>query len=83
MMIQENSNKLYPSMVGQDQTILDYLIRNQQIIHPFDIDTNWFLKLLKWLLLLKRLIYGNNPLKVYKNMSQWGNLVDMTFCANL
>ena len=70
MMIQENSNKLYPSMVGQDQTILDYLIRNQQIIHPFDIDTNWFLKLLKWLLLLKRLIYGNNHLKVYKNMSQ-------------
>lgn len=40
MMIQENSNKLYPSMVGQDQTILDYLIRNQQIIHPFDTDTN-------------------------------------------
>ena len=39
IVIQEDSNKSYPLMVAHHQTILDYSVNNQQIIHPFEIDT--------------------------------------------
>ena len=39
MVIQQDSNKSYPSMVAHHQKILDYSIHNQQMIHPYEIDT--------------------------------------------
>ena len=68
MVIQQDSNKSYSSMATHHQTILDYSINNQQMIHPYELDTYWLLNLLKWLLFLKWLIYGNDYLKFYNNM---------------
>ena len=39
MVIQQDSNKSYPSMATHHQTILDYSINNQQMIHPYELDT--------------------------------------------
>ena len=39
MVIQEDLNKSYPSMVAYHQTILRCLINNQQITEPFETDT--------------------------------------------
>ena len=39
MVIQENLNRAYPSMVAHDQVSLEYLIISQKIIHSFEIDT--------------------------------------------
>ena len=59
--VKENSNRSYPSMVAHHQTILDYSINNQKIIHLFEIDTYcffliywsdyfyWVIDLWKWL----------------------------------
>ena len=40
--VKEDSSKSYPSMVAHHETILDYSINNQQINHPFEIDTYYF-----------------------------------------
>lgn len=38
VIVEEDSNKSYLSMVVHHQTILEYSIINQQIIHSFKID---------------------------------------------
>ena len=40
--VKEDSSKSYPSMVAHHETILDYSINNQQINHPFETDTYYF-----------------------------------------
>ena len=45
MVIQEASNKTYPSMIAQHQTILVYSVINNQIIYSFEIGTSLFLNL--------------------------------------
>ena len=49
----EDSRKLYPSMVAHQQMTLEYLIIMHQIMHSFEIDISWLLNLLKLLILLK------------------------------
>ena len=39
MVIQENSNKTYPSMLDHYRLALEYSIISQKIIHSFEIDT--------------------------------------------
>ena len=59
---------------------LEYSIISQQIIYSFDIGIFWLLNLVKWLLLLKWLIYGNDYLRFYNNVDdkdQKENLGDL------
>ena len=76
MVIQENSNKLFPSMVAHYEVALEYLIIKQEIIYFFEIDTFKLLNLLKWLI-LNSLICLNDYLTFYNKMGQRGNLGDM------
>ena len=68
MIIHEDSNKLYPSMVTRHQMILEFSIIMHQIIHSLEIDTSWLIKLSKLLILLKWFIYRNDYLTFYNNM---------------
>ena len=77
MIMHEDSNKLYPSMVARHQMILECSIIVHQIIYSFEIDTSWLLNLLKLLILLMWLFYRNDYLTFYVNMDQTGNLGDM------
>ena len=53
MIMHENSDRLYPSMVARHQMISECSIIMHQIIHSFEINTSGLLNLLKLLILLK------------------------------
>ena len=82
-MVIQDSNKSNSITVVHHQMILHYSTNKHQIIHPFKIETYWFLNLLKWVFLVKWSIYGNDYLRFYNNIGQKGNLVDMNFYANI
>ena len=71
-------------MVGHHQAILEYSIIMYQIIPSFEIDTSCieFIKLmnlLKFLILLKWMIYRNDYLTFYNDMDQKEVLVLLTW----
>ena len=48
MVMLEDLNKLYPSMVAPHQMMLDYLISIQEITHYFETNTSWFIKVINF-----------------------------------
>ena len=52
---------------------LEYAIISQQIIHSFEVETFWLSNLLKRLLLLKWVIYGNDYLAFCNNIGNFRN----------
>ena len=60
-------------MLSHHQMKLEYSIINQQIIHSFEVETFWLSNLLKRLLLLKWVIYGNDYLAFCNNIGNFRN----------
>ena len=81
MIIREDSNKLYPSMVAYHQMILECSIIMHKMIHSFEIDTSWLLSLLKLLILFRWMKQFSK--RLLKALTMWIKEEILVICKRL